>query len=494
MSLLSESFFITNETTIEGAIKTINNAPIKICLVVDANGAVVRTLTDGDIRRALISGFNTSSLLKELPDKRPITLPLNATKDDISAAMKEYGVNAIVITDTNNRPISLVSEKDISDQILLSPPHIGNLEQIYIKEAFDDNWIAPAGPNLDKFEKALREKVNSPHCLAVSSGTAALHLALKVLNILPNDRVYVSDLTFAASLQPILYEHATPVLIDSDPKTWNMSFKTLERQLKWDAQKNLLPKAIIVAHIYGQLANMKKIIALGDKYEIPVIEDAAESLGATEGNQASGTFGRLGVFSFNGNKIITTSGGGALISADKELVEKAKYLATQGRDPYEHYQHSSISHNYRMSNVLAGIGLGQLNVLDERVQQRRRVFEKYKAEFSKLEGIKFQDDTKNTLGNRWLTVIKLDPNYIAYHPYQIMRKAKELGVEMRPAWKPMHMQPLCQNFEFSPFSADKVVSSELFLTSLCLPSGSMMKDSDIDRVVGIVTSIIRRKN
>ncbi|QIE47949.1 DegT/DnrJ/EryC1/StrS family aminotransferase (plasmid) [Pseudohalocynthiibacter aestuariivivens] len=373
--------------------------------------------------------------------------------------------------------------------ILLSPPHIGMAEMDYIHEAFADNWVAPAGPNLEAFEHRLAEVSGRKSALALSSGTAALHLALRVLDTVPGDRVYVSDLTFVASLQPILYEHAVPVLIDAEPVSWNMSPLALERQLVLDAQAGNLPKAIVVVHLYGQSADMAAILQLANRYGVPVIEDAAESLGATYQNRPSGSHGLLSAFSFNGNKIITTSGGGALVSDRNDLIDRARILATQGRDQADHYQHSQIAYNYRMSNVLAGIGRGQLDLLPDRVAARQGVFRRYRDGLADIPGIGFQSDPENSIGSRWLTVIDLNPDLIDLHPYQFMRSLRAQGIETRPAWKPMHMQPLCQGMRFVPHTGSDAVAPGLFLRSLCLPSGSAMSTAAQDRIIDAVRLI-----
>ncbi|QBY02753.1 pyridoxal phosphate-dependent aminotransferase [Rhodophyticola sp. CCM32] len=370
--------------------------------------------------------------------------------------------------------------------LLLSPPHMGDAEAGYVQLAFDENWIAPAGPNLTAFEDAMCYVSGRHHAVALTSGTAGLHLALRVLDIGVSDRVYVSDLTFAASVQPILYVGAEPVLIDADPESWNMSPAALARALARDNERGLLPKAVIVVHLYGQSADMDALVRLTEAYGVPIIEDAAESLGASYGNRPSGAHGLMSVYSFNGNKIITTSGGGALVSDQQDLVDRARKLATQGRDDAEHYQHSDLSYNYRMSNVLAGIGRGQLEVLNDRVAARRAIFLRYLDALSEVPGICFQSEVDGSIGNRWLTVISLDPDLISLHSYQLMRSLQARGIETRPAWKPMQMQPLLAGAAFEPHSPERAVSPGLFLTSLCLPSGSAMS---IREQQGVITAI-----
>ena len=475
------------ETTVREMIAIIDRAPVKLCVLVDDYGKLRRTIVDGDIRRSLLSGISMDCHASELPDQDVISRPAEILSDDIQIIFIDNpSINAIVLTDDNYRPIGLVQRDDLFSGILLSPPHIGESEKSYIHRAFEDNWVAPAGPNLNAFEAALRQISGCSHTLALNSGTAAIHLALRVLRVSAGDLVYASDLTFAATLQPILYEKALPVLIDSEPKSWNMSPDALERRLEKDAANGCLPKAVIVVHIYGQSADMAKILALTERYGVPVIEDAAESIGASYGNRPSGSHGLLSAYSFNGNKIITTSGGGALVSDREDLIERARMLSTQGREPGEHYQHSHVAYNYRMSNVLAGIGLGQLELLGDRVSRRREIFETYRLGLRDIPGIGFQYELEGSRGNRWLTVISLDPDKISRHPYQLLRELRSKGIESRPAWKPMHLQPICVGYPFEPHSDIEVASSRLFLQSICLPSGSMLDDDQQQRIIACV--------
>jgi pyridoxal phosphate-dependent aminotransferase EpsN len=296
------------------------------------------------------------------------------------------------------------------EPILLSTPHLGDREREFVSEAFDTNWIAPVGPHIDAFEREFCQVVGSTHAAAVSSGTAALHLALRLLDIGAGDEVFCSTLTFTATANPIIYQGATPVFIDSDRSTWNLNPDLLAHTLDRRAKLGKLPKVLILVHLYGQSADLEPILTACNRYEIPLIEDAAESLGATYKGRSPGTFGRIGIYSFNGNKIITTSGGGMLVSEDPELVAKAKFLATQARDPAPHYQHSEIGYNYRLSNVLAGIGRGQLQVLEERVQARRHNFEVYQQALDHLPGVEFMPEAAFGRATRWLTCLTIDPD------------------------------------------------------------------------------------
>ena len=482
--MITEPNIVTPEMSIREVMATLETAKVKLCVLVDNDSHLCRTIVDGDIRRALLNGLSLQSPASSLPDQTAICLPVEADDPDVAQVFEQNPtINAIVLVDADNRPAGIVPRSAVSASILLSPPHMGEAESVYVRKAFEDNWIAPAGPNLNSFEHALKAASGRSYTLALSSGTAALHLALRVLGVGAGDRVYVSDLTFAASLQPVLYQNAEPVLIDSEPESWNMSPAALKRRLEKDAVAGQLPKAIIVVHLYGQSADMGAIMDIANHFQIPIVEDAAESLGATYGNRPSGSHGVLAAYSFNGNKIITTSGGGALVSEREDLIERARNLSTQGRDPAEHYQHSSIAYNYRMSNVLAGIGMGQLELLPSRVARRREIFETYRDALGDIPGLGFQGELHGSEGNRWLTVISLNPDRIVRHPYQLLRELRQDGIESRPAWKPMHMQPVCAGCEFEPHSETDVISSTLFLQSLCLPSGSMLGAEQQQRVI-----------
>jgi len=372
----------------------------------------------------------------------------------------------------------------------LSSPHMSGNEMKYINEAFDLNWIAPLGNNVEGFEKELAEYSNINSVAALSSGTSAIHLALRLYDVGLEDTVFCSSLTFVASANPILYEKAIPVLIDSEPETWNMSPEALERALADAKSNNKLPKAVIVVHLYGQSAKMDELMAVCKKYDVPLIEDAAESLGSKYKGIASGTIGEYGIYSFNGNKIITTSGGGALISNNEEQIQKARFLSTQARDPALHYQHSEIGYNYRMSNIVAGIGRGQLEVLDERVKMRRANFKRYEEAFSSIDGISFQPELKDTYSNRWLTALTIDPDKAGVTRTEIIEKLEESNIEARPVWKPMHLQPLFEQYAYYPHEEGKSISDALFENGLCLPSGSNMTEEQQEKVIGIIKEML----
>lgn len=358
---------------------------------------------------------------------------------------------------------------------------MSGLEQKYVAEAFHSNWIAPLGPQVDAFEEEFCEVVGCDHALALSSGTAAIHLALVTLGVQAGDEVFVSSFTFSASVNPIRYVGATPVFIDSEERSWNMDPNLLADALADRDKKGKLPKALILVDLYGQTADMDAIVSLCDKYGVVLIEDAAEAMGATHGNKSAGTFGRLGVFSFNGNKIITTSGGGMLVSSDRPLLDHARKLSTQAREKAPHYQHTEIGYNYRLSNILAAIGRGQLKVLEERVQTRRDNFEAYRAALGDVPGIGFMPEASWGKSNRWLTCLTLDREL----PATVATIIKALGrenIEARPLWKPMHLQPVFAAFEAFGGS----VSEKLFSSGLCLPSGSSLTPSDISLIVDVV--------
>jgi dTDP-4-amino-4,6-dideoxygalactose transaminase len=365
---------------------------------------------------------------------------------------------------------------------------MGGTEINYVQEAFATNWIAPFGPNVDGFEKDLSLYTNVTDTAVLVSGTAAIHLALTILGVKPRDEVICQSFTFSASANPIVYLGATPIFIDSEDDTWNIDPDLLEEAVKSRISKGKKPKAIILVHLYGIPAKIDEIKSIADKYEIPLIEDAAEALGSRYKDEHVGTFGEMGIFSFNGNKIITTSGGGALISNNKEYVRKARFLATQARDDAPHYEHSEIGFNYRMSNVIAGIGRGQMEVIDERVIIRRNNFELYRKELSRFEGIRFLSEPENSFSNRWLTTIIVDPvktNGITRE--DIRFELEKDNIESRPLWKPMHLQPV---FKDAP-NYSNGTSESLFKDGLCLPSGSNLSDNDFERIFLIIKNLFR---
>ncbi len=363
-------------------------------------------------------------------------------------------------------------------KIWLASPHMSDegYEQQYVQEAFDSNWVAPLGPNVNEFEKELAAKVGSKHAAALTSGTGAIHLALKAAGVGEGDIVLCPTLTFSATANPIIYQNATPVFIDSDEETWNMSPKAIEEA--FEKYGNQI-KAVLVVHLYGLSADMDKIMEICDKHDVTVIEDAAESLGAYYKGQHTGTFGEFGIFSFNGNKIITTSGGGMLVSDNEEKIKKVRFWSTQSRDEARHYQHSELGFNYRMSNVLAGIGRGQLKVLDQRVAKKKYIFDFYQRELGDLEGVSFMPINDWNEPNYWLSVMTLSGNV---RPLDIMEALEKENIESRPVWKPMHLQPFFEEYDY--IGSD--ISERLFENGVCLPSDTKITDEELARVCTII--------
>jgi dTDP-4-amino-4,6-dideoxygalactose transaminase len=398
-------------------------------------------------------------------------------------------------------------------RIFLSSPHMGGGEMKYISEAFSENWVAPLGPNVDNFEKDLASFLGVKHAAALSSGTSAIHLALIMLGVKPGDYVIAQSFTFSATINPIVYCGATPVLIDSEPGSWNMDPVLLEKAISElggtrytvrgtqsvqngpgnvhrasCTENHHRIKAIIPVHLYGMPCNIEKIVEIGNKYGIPVIEDAAEALGSRFNGKPAGSFGKMGILSFNGNKIITTSGGGALVSDDEDLIKEARFLATQARDKAPHYQHSKIGYNYRMSNIVAGIGRGQMEVIADRVKQRRNNFLFYKSNLSGIKGVSFiEEPGPEYYSNRWLTTILIDPEVAGVDREAIRIKLEEENIETRPLWKPMHLQPV---FQGCPAYVNGV-SEGLFEKGLCLPSGSNMTEEDKTRVLNCLLKSLK---
>jgi pyridoxal phosphate-dependent aminotransferase EpsN len=372
-------------------------------------------------------------------------------------------------------------------RLYLSPPHLGGLELEFVHEAFASNWVAPVGPHVDDFEKEFTDLVGAAEAAALSSGTAALHLALRLLGVGRGDEVLCSTLTFSASANPIVYEGATPVFIDSDRATWNMDPGLLREELKACAARGKLPRAVVVVDLYGQCADYDAILPACAEYGVPVVEDAAEALGATYRGRAAGNFGRFGVFSFNGNKIITTSGGGMLVGDDEALIRRARFLASQARDPAPHYEHSQLGFNYRMSNVLAAVGRGQLRVLGDRVSARRRNYAFYRRALGSLPGLDFMPEAGYGQPTCWLTCLTIDPEAFGATREEVRLALEAENIESRPTWKPLHLQPVFAGCR----CRGGAVSEHLFERGLCLPSGSAMTDAELARVAAVVRSTHR---
>ncbi|MDU2290998.1 MAG: aminotransferase class I/II-fold pyridoxal phosphate-dependent enzyme [Clostridium celatum] len=380
----------------------------------------------------------------------------------------------------------------VNKRIYLASPHMGSLEKIFVNEAFDTNWVAPLGPNVNNFEKEVAEYVGAKHASALVSGTSAIHLAIKLLGIKPGDIVFCSSLTFAATCNPIIYEGAEPVFIDAEYKSLNMCPVALRNAFEAYSKKGKLPKAVIVVHLYGQSSDMDKIMDICNEYNVPVIEDAAESLGATYKGKQTGTIGKYGIYSFNGNKIITTSGGGMLVSDDEEGIKKSRFWATQARDNARYYQHTELGYNYRMSNIVAGIGRGQIRVLDERIEKKKYIYEKYKEAFNDIPDIEMANICEYGEPNYWLSIGILN-NESKVKPLDIILALEEENIESRHIWKPMHMQPFYEKYDF--FKDDNTekgsVSEDIFERGICLPSDTKMTDEEIERVIRIISGIFK---
>ncbi len=373
-------------------------------------------------------------------------------------------------------------------KIWLSSPHMGGTEQQYVNEAFETNWIAPLGPNVNGFEQDLELFLgNDSHVAALSSGTAGLHLGLVLLGVKAGDEVLCQSMTFSATANPITYVGATPIFVDSEKDTWNMSPVLLEEAIKDRIAKGNKPKAIIPVHLYGMPAKMGALRVISNHYKIPILEDAAEALGSSIDGRKCGTFGDISILSFNGNKIITTSGGGALVSANEAVVKDARFLATQARDEAPHYQHSRIGYNYRMSNLCAGVGRGQMEVLPARIAKRREIFDKYFEKLGSKKGIHFLEEPFWYFSNRWLTTILIDPAEAGFTREDLRLALEKENIESRPLWKPMHMQPV---FEQYPFYGDGT-AEKLFQNGLCLPSGSNLESEDLFRIFAVFDEVMR---
>lgn len=481
---------VTAAFSIRQALAVLDETAIGVLLLVDEQEMLRRTVTDGDIRRLLLGGLSLDATLAELPVCQSIAVADGIGRSDALALMNQHSINHLPVLDADGRVNSLLERRELDEQILLSSPHLGPYERQYVEEAFSTNWIAPLGPNVDAFECELAAHVGIAHAAALSSGTAAIHLALRLLEVGPGDLVFCSTFTFAASANPIVYQGARPVFIDSEPESWNMSPVALERAFAWAEREGIRPRAVIVVNLYGQSADLDPILALCTRYGVPVIEDAAESLGARYKGRASGTLGLMGIYSFNGNKIITTSGGGMLVSDDEELIAKARFLATQARDPAPYYQHSQIGYNYRMSNILAGVGRGQLRVLEDRVAARRAVFAHYREALGDLACINWMAEPEWSYSTHWLSACTVN---LPHHDSAAVIKALAAeGIEARHVWKPMHRQPV---FEASPFFFHEDgeagdVASRIFATGICLPSGSNMSARQQDRVIQAIRNLV----
>lgn len=474
---------VTQECTLHDALQALDRTAQGILLLVDNSGVFRRTITDGDLRRLMLSGASMQDSLEKLPAADSVTAHAGIDHAGAIKLMSDRRVGHLPLLDDQGRVSDILLLRDLHKPVLLSTPHMGDEEQDYVAEAFNSNWIAPLGPNVDAFEREIAETVGIDHAAAVSSGTAAIHLALRLLGVGPGDRVFCSSLTFVASANPIIYQGAEPVFIDSEPESWNMSPRALERALEEARKARQLPKAVIVVSLYGQSADMDPILDLCGHYGVEVVEDAAESLGARYKGKASGILGRMGVYSFNGNKIITTSGGGMLVSFDEDLITRAKYLATQAREPVPYYEHREVGYNYRMSNILAGVGRGQLKVLGDRVAARRKVFQRYSEGLGDLPLYRWMPEPEWSFSTHWLSACTLSPDHENASPEKLIDFLKGRGIEARNIWKPMHLQPVFNGAAYYPHAEGQSVSDQLFERGVCFPSGSNLEDSQIDWII-----------
>jgi dTDP-4-amino-4,6-dideoxygalactose transaminase len=474
---------VPGSRTLREALSALEETAKGVLMVVAPDGRLQRTLTDGDLRRAALAHVPETAAISELPAIQPLTIDQNAGPAAALALMDKHLIDHLPVLDGTGRPIDIILRRELTQRIWLSSPHLGEEETAFVEEAFRTNWIAPLGPHVDGFERELAAHVGIGHAAAVTSGTAAIHLALLLLGVKPGDTVFCSSLTFVGSCNPILYCGARPVFIDSEPDSWNMSPAALERALEWAKQEDRLPRCIIIVNLYGQSADMDALLPLCERYGVPVLEDAAESLGALYKGRASGTFGRVGVFSFNGNKIITTSGGGMLVAQDRESMDRARKLATQAREPAPHYEHVEVGFNYRMSNVLAGIGRGQLRVLDERVAQRRHVFDRYREALADLPQLRWMPEPAGSRSTRWLSCFALAGPHAGRSRDIVLKALERHSIEARPVWKPMHLQPLFRDAPYFAHGEGNDVAATLFDAGICLPSGSNLTESQIDRVI-----------
>lgn len=481
------SLTIDRTATVREALARLDATGRGILLLIAEDGTFLRTVTDGDLRRLLLGGHALEGQLIALPNATSVTIAPSYTRREALTLMQQRGINHLPVVDAGGKVSDLVERSRIDEQVLLSTPHMGDTELDFVAQAFETNWIAPLGPNVDAFERELADKVGAGHAVALSSGTAAIHLSLVMLGVGPGDVVFCSTLTFAASANPIVYQGAEPVFIDSEPESWNMSPAALEQALDAAKAAGRLPKAVLVVSLYGQSADMDPIAEVCERYGVPMVEDAAESLGARYKGKASGTFGLMGLYSFNGNKIITTSGGGMLVTEDEDLAKQARFYATQARDPAPHYQHSKIGYNYRMSNILAGVGRGQLRVLDQRVEARRQVFSTYRAMLANVPWLQWMPEPNWSYSTHWLSVATLAPDAPVTATELIGRLSAEF-IEARPVWKPMHLQPVFAEQQFFHHGANSV-ADDLFNRGICLPSGSNLSESDIERVVAAIRSL-----
>ena len=483
-------FVVDQYCDVRSALERLQGSSRGVLLLLDSEECLLRTVTDGDLRRLLLAGFTLEDALSALPSQSPTTVRSPVDGQRALALMLEHQVDQLPVLDEHGKPIEVLFRRDLDSQVLLSTPHLGADEMAFIEEAFRTNWVAPLGPNVDAFESELAAHVGVGYAAALSSGTAALHLALRLLGVGAGDTVFCSSFTFVASANPILYQNAIPVFIDSEPDSWNMSPQALRRAFDDAVATGKLPRAVVVVNLYGQSADYESILSICNQYGVPVVEDAAESLGATYRGKHSGTLGRIGVYSFNGNKIITTSGGGMLVSDDAELVQRAQFLATQAREEAPYYEHIEVGYNYRMSNVLAGIGRGQLHVLEERVNARRAVYQHYVDGLQEFPEICWMRELPDGRCTHWLSACQLLGDV---QPSELIKALATENIEARRVWKPMHMQPLFHRCAYYSHAEGEDVSARIFENGVCLPSGSNMNEAQLTRIVSVLRSALSSK-
>jgi dTDP-4-amino-4,6-dideoxygalactose transaminase len=487
-----QALMVAPEQPLHEVLQRLDRTGRGLLMVVDPEGHLLRTVTDGDLRRARLQGLPDSAPVSQLRGQSPYVVQEDATAAAVLALMDRHQIDHIPVLDAAQRPVDLVFRRELTQRIWLSSPHLGEEETAFVEEAFRTNWIAPLGPHVDAFEREVAAEVGVGHAAALSSGTAAIHLALQLLGVQHCDTVFCSSLTFVGSCNPILYCGARPIFIDSEPETWNMSPVALERAFAWAEAQGRLPRCVIIVNLYGQSADMDALLPICERYGVPVLEDAAESLGARYKGRASGSFGHLAVYSFNGNKIITTSGGGMLVANDPALIARARHLSTQAREPARHYEHTEVGYNYRMSNVLAGIGRGQLRVLQQRVAQRRAVFERYRDALADLPALRWMPEPEGHHATRWLTCFTLAGPRASERCDALMRSMERHQMEARPVWKPMHLQPLFRTAPYFVHAQGQDVSRQLFETGICLPSGSNLSTEQQDRVIAHLRLVLEK--
>jgi dTDP-4-amino-4,6-dideoxygalactose transaminase/CBS domain-containing protein len=486
-----DEIFVTKQQSIKDAFEKLNQTGSAGLLLINEEGKLLRTITDGDLRRLLLKEGNIEVALANMISKIPITLGPEATDQEIIEVLDKAELDFLVIVDQYNVPIRLVARRDVSSKIWLSEPHLSGKEIDYIKEALDSNWLAPMGPNNSGFERDVVDYLAKDlDAIAVNSGTAAIHLALIGIGVKMGDIVLCSSLTFAGSAFPIVYQNALPVFIDCDQSTWNMCPNSLELAIKKYILIGKKPKAIIVVDLFGMSADYEKIIDIANAYDIPIVEDAAESLGSTYQGNKCGSFGEFGIFSFNGNKIITTSGGGMLICRNQDKVKYLRKVASQSREPVVHYEHKEVGYNYLMSNVLAGVGRAQLQCLDDRIRVKRDIFRRYKELLSDIPGLQFQAEPVGSASNRWLTAIRL-LNLVDFKKItEIVSELRAFEIDTRPIWKPMHLQPFFHQAELVS-AQKKPICEDIFNSGLCLPSTTKLTASQQENVVERLDKLIR---